>query len=277
MQVQFVYPESDTLKNHIEFFSFLQTPGEAEVELLLFPNVVSIMSITPDTELHIDGNEVTVRVNPQIRSIQSDITGRILVPLFFRYLGKCNEICVVFKPLGLEYFFPLTFSGIAPDNYQSFRPPFADWEHFANALFELSSQDLQVAALEDYFLGKFHDAELDQLQEAVSLLIEVESNLSVVEIASLAGFSQKKLERLCRKHLGCSAATFRRIARFRHTINLQLTESKSLDLTSSSHQSNFFDQSHSCKEFRRLSGMSPKEFFNSTWKLPQYGIVWKLK
>jgi AraC-like DNA-binding protein len=93
----------------------------------------------------------------------------------------------------------------------------------------------------------------------------------------MAGFHQKKLERLCRKHLGCSAATFRRIARFRHSINLQLPESKTLNLTDTSYRSNFSDQSHLGKEFRRLSAMSPKEFFGSTWKLPEYGIVWKLR
>jgi AraC-like DNA-binding protein len=277
MQVQFVYPKSDILQKHIEFFSFLQTTDEAEVELLLFPNVVSIMSMTPNTELEIDGNEVTVRINPKIVGIQSDITGRILVPLYFRYLGKCNEICVVFKPLGLEYFFPQTFAEIAPANYQSFKPTFVDWEGFASSLFELPSQDQQVASLEDYFIGKYHDAQLDQLQQVVKHLIDVESDLSIAQIASLTWFHQKKLERLCKKHLGCSAATFRRITRFRHSINLQLTDSQSLDLISTSYQSNFADQSHFGKEFRRLSAMSPKEFFGSTWKLPQYGIVWKLR
>lgn len=277
MEVGFVYPRSPLLRKHIEFFGFLRTPADVEVELLLFPNVVSILSITPNTAVEINGNEITTKFDPDIKEIQSDITGRILVPLYFRYLGKCNEICVVFKPLGLEHFFTRSLSEIAPLSFQSFRPDFEDWDSFISRLFALDDRDAQLELLENYFIGKLRAPALEGFDEVVRLLTDVESNRRIAEIAAMTGFHQKKLERLCKKHLGCSAATFRRITRFRHSINLQLTESKSLDLTTTSHQSNFADQSHFGKEFRRLSSMSPKEFFSSTWKLPEYGIVWKLR
>lgn len=276
VKAEFVYPSSQPLRPYIEFFSFLRTPGETEVDLLLFPNVVTIMSLSPHTEIGVDRSVVTVDFRPERIGIQSDITGRFLSPLLFRYRGECSEICVVFKPLGLEYFFGRTFSEIAPNNYQSFQPDHVDWNDFTQDLFRIDDQPEQVAFMESYLLSKLTDARLDKLRSAVDCLTDVETNMPIREIAGSVGLDQKNLQRQFNRHVGCSPATFRRIVRFRHSIGLQLTESNTLDLTATSHESNFFDQSHFTREFRRLSAMSPKEFFQATWKLPPYGIVWKL-
>lgn len=277
MKIEFICPKSEVLQKYIEFFSFIENPNDVETDLLVFPNVISILSLSPNTELEIRGNTVTIKTNPAISGIQSDICGRILVPLHFRYLGKCNEVCITFKPLGLEHFFAQSFAEISPENYQTFKPDFADWDEFCERLFKLPAIEKQMDLLEKYFLQKLRNPRLEEFEVVVNRLLDIEENTSIREISEQTGIHQKRLERLCQKHLGCSAATFRRIARFRYSVNLQLTENNVLNLTETSHQSNFFDQSYFAKEFRRLSEMTPKQFFCSTWKLPEYGIVWKLR
>ncbi|MEK7723678.1 MAG: helix-turn-helix domain-containing protein, partial [Acidobacteriota bacterium] len=173
-------------------------------------------------------------------------------------------------------FFQQLYSKIALQNYQLFRPDFADWSNFTKQLFDYDTQNKRVKCLENYLLQKFNPPELERFSQVVDCLLNLEETRSIREISFEAGFHQKKLERLCVNHLGCSAATFRRIVRFRHSIKLRLAENEAKDFTDISHQSNFSDQPYFNKEFRKLSEMSPKEFFKATWKIPEHNIVLKV-
>lgn len=276
MKIDFVYPKSELLKKYIACFSFVRSEKDVEAEYLMYPNVTTIFSLSKSTQLKIKNNYIKIEIDPNLKSIQSDITGRFLSPLHFHYKGKFDEINLVFQPLGFAHFFLQPFLDAAPKNYQLFRPEFKDWTYFTEQLFEIEEMKNRVDFLETYLLGKFIEPDLEKLPQVVAKLLDIEEKTSIKDISFEAGIHQKKLERLSQKHLGCSAATFRRIARFRHSINLRLAEDEFKKLTRTSYQSNFADQSHFIKEFRRLSKMSPKDFFGSTRQFPEHNIVLKV-
>jgi AraC-like DNA-binding protein len=273
--VKFFQPASELLRKHIARFSFVKTEQSVNAEFVIYPDVVTILSLARQTALEIEKNCVTVNINPELEEVQTDVTGRFLTPLHFRYRGKFDEINIIFKPLGMAHFFPKPFAEIAPNNYQLYQPDFTDWDGFCENLFRQTTHNKQVKCLEEYFLQKYFQPDLENFSNAVDCFLNPQENRSIREISQSAGIHQKTMERLCQKHLGCSPATFRRIARFRHSIRLRLGEKEAKHLTDTSYQANFFDQSHFIKEYRKLSEMSPKEFFDSTWKMPEFDIVLK--
>ncbi len=276
MEAEFIYPKSKLLKKVISCFSFLKSEKEVEAEYIMYPNVLAIFSLSRSTQLKIKNNSIKIEINPKITTVQSDIAGRFLSPLHFHYKGKFDEINILFKPLGFSHFFSQPFSEIAPQNYQLFRPDFDDWNYFTEQLFLIDNRQKRIELLENYLLQKYFEPSLENFPQVVDRLLDVEDKNSIKNISLELGIHQKKLERLCQKHLGCSAATFRRIARFRHSISLRLNENKSAELTKTSYQANFADQSHFIKEFRRLSKMSPKDFFNTTIQFPEHNVVLKV-
>ena len=82
----------------------------------------------------------------------------------------------------------------------------------------------------------------------------------VNKLASEVCYSRKQLERMFRQHVGTTPKQFLRTLRFQKAIHI-FAQKPEASLTTISYMSGYFDQSHMIREFKLLSGLTPKQFF----------------
>ena len=201
-----------------------------------------------------------------------EILGKYTCPLLIEYTGKLQGISIVFKPLGLNYFFR--------DNYQSIAPQFsqallkAEWQIFGQNLF---SGDDDLVRLETFLISQFRETStLSTLEKSLSILEHAGNETALSELAARLGLHQKAFQRHFKKHIGCSPVEYRRICRFRNSVASRLNSSELKTLTDLTYESGFFDQSYFIKEFRKLTTHNPKDFFKLVNQVDGEKIVWKI-
>ena len=118
--------------------------------------------------------------------------------------------------------------------------------------------------------------EITKIEHTLPFLQNSDVNYSVTEIAHKAGYNVKTFQRHFTKHMGCSPIDYRRIIKFRNAIVSKLSAKKIKSLTDITFESNYFDQSHFIKEFKRLTNHNPKNFFRVVSQLHGEKIVWEI-
>lgn len=208
-------------------------------------------------------------------SIQIEILGKYTRPVFVHFESGVYELAIVFKPMGINHFISDDFSAVA----KHFSQPYADteWTEPAKRILSLTDQELQINALEDFLLSRVRYKDTSAIDEAVSCLGDHENADSITTIASKVNMTLKTLQRHFFRYMSCTPADYRRIARFRHSLNKGLFAKELKKLTSLAYDSNYYDQSYFVKEYRKLTNHSPKALFDSITVMDNRKIIWKIK
>ncbi|MDN3606570.1 helix-turn-helix domain-containing protein [Kaistella yonginensis] len=95
-----------------------------------------------------------------------------------------------------------------------------------------------------------------------NILKDIETTISIEEIAFKNDISRQYLNQYFKLKLGKSPSEFRKIARFRKSLTMM--KNRNTALTEVSYENLFFDQSHFNRDFKELTHFSPKEFSQNT-------------
>ena len=145
---------------------------------------------------------------------------------------------------------------------------------FSNQLFNSLNA---VEELEEFLLARLKDLPVfKKIQTALDFFENAEEDLSVAAVAALVGMNLKSFQRLFTKHMSCSPSDYKRIARFRNSLDSKIHSKQVKSLTSISHENNYFDQSYFIKEFKKLTNQNPKKFFKAVKVLNHDKVVWEL-
>jgi AraC-like DNA-binding protein len=145
-------------------------------------------------------------------------------------------------------------------------------------LAEAPNHARRIQVVEDFLVARGSDAQPDSfVSAAVSKIEEVKGIVRVEELARRVGLSQSALERRFRKVTGASPKKFASIVRLRHVVRLRATGA---DLTSIAFAAGYCDQSHFINDFKQITGLAPKSFFQRTTSAKnaeflQVGEVWR--
>lgn len=137
----------------------------------------------------------------------------------------------------------------------------AEW---AEKLATADTFDMQQKISEHYLLKAIEKNAQTELFNRLNRGIQVASHSptlpEVNKLASEVCYSRKQLERIFRQHVGTSPKQFLRTLRFQRAIH-SFAQNPETSLTALSYLSGYFDQSHMIREFKLLSGLTPKQFF----------------
>jgi len=183
--------------------------------------------------------------------------------LLIEYSGAANEITICFKPLGLNAFLEQPVGCYAKnDTLESDFLPFPDFLREMKAIMELPNDEQKIAAMEAYWIRKLKGVSHPFLYQALNdFLLPNNKELSIAEIAKKNKISQKTLIRHFEQHIGKTPSDFRKIVRFRNALKQKAIENTEDNLTDITYLSRYFDQSHMIKDFKMLTGYTPKDFF----------------
>jgi len=145
-------------------------------------------------------------------------------------------------------------------------------------LAEAPNHARRIQVVEDFLVARRGDAQPDTfVSAAVSKIEEVKGIVRVEELARRVGLSQSALERRFRKVTGASPKKFASIVRLRHVVGLR---ARGADLTSIAFAAGYCDQSHFINDFKKITGLAPKSFFQRTTSAEnaeflQVGEMWR--
>ncbi len=189
--------------------------------------------------------------------------------------GIVHKIGVAFNPLGINQFISKPISELYDP--QTFH--FSHWnpEIFSelNEVFQTNDTDQKRDLLDSLFEKRFRpNPDLEIVQQAVTHVFNAFGTIQVDDLARQIGVNRKTLLRHFKKHLGCSIEEYKKVVKFRTSI--QAANNIGLkNLTEISLYSLYYDQSDFTNRFKELTGQTPGTFFSSIQKMGDEDIFWK--
>jgi len=278
MHVQTYSPQHPQLKKYISYYYFLRTDDPAfEVNYYSFPNTTTPLNIHKNVHTKIGYYSTDVYEAGEGNTMI--IQGMRKYPLSVRLHGKIDKITIHFKPLGINNFIKKPFIDIAPCDTQLFNEwdNEAGYNNFLSFFYSTTNLETRVTVLENFLLTICQPLPVEPVYEkAIAMLMSFEGEMNINEIVSSLRINSKALHRFFYKHMGISPAAFKKIARFRHSIdNKLMNERREKRLTDICYESNFYDQSYFTNVYKEITGLNPKSFFHDISRLAENRLVLK--
>lgn len=254
MKIVFYQPTNSILKKYREGYYFM-LPDESKqpFHYLTFPNNFFILSVAIGSQIMTKDDKIIISHSPS-GEIIADFLARYTKPFEILYKDPIPEITIYFKPAAINHFIEKAHILFQQKNAINFNP-FPDFFDQMKKNLELKDQKLQIELLEQYWVSKFNQKD-QQLIE--SILLDMESELKIAEIASKYNISRQHLNTLFTKTVGKPCSEYRKIYRFRNAIE---KKKHAKNLTQLTYDNLFYDQSHMIKDFKGLTKVSPHSFF----------------
>lgn len=99
-----------------------------------------------------------------------------------------------------------------------------------------------------------------RIKSCIDLITNTKGLSDIKTLASQACLSRKQFERVFSESIGASPRQFLKTVRFQNAINYK-AQNPGCSFTSLAYNCGFYDQPHMNNEFKKLSGMTPGEFF----------------
>ena len=253
-----IKPRSAVLKRYILSYTLLADQSPFPLNYCAFPQPGTSLAFFSGAGIAIDNNKLVI--SPAAgRPVQPVVLGKYLMPLLISYTGFVQEISINFRPAAINQFFDIPFSQLAPCPIQEIEV--ARLPAIRNEWFMAGTEE-KIALLEEYLLHRYKPKPLEQLEQAVAIL-EEDDTISISELARRVHLTERTLNRSFTQYIGCAPSSFRRILRFRQSIDRGYFAPQRFTCTDICFRHSFYDTAHFRKEFRRLTGQNPKEFFAS--------------
>ena len=262
MEIKFFKPKNEILQKYIEGYYFLNnSKSDLPVEYYTFPNNYSIISIIENAEIIYLENQGIIKEKSGDNFI-SDLICHYKKPIKLRYEGNINEITFYFKPLGLNAFLNKSLCHYTNDFFSNFIP-FEDYKNVFSTILKENDLDKRIDQIENYWLSKLKDFQHPFLNQMIIDLKDTQRDYSISDLAIKHNTTRQNLTKHFESNLCKSPSDFKKIQRFREALKSQINSRTKNNLTSLSYDMLFYDQSHLIKDFKSLTGFTPKKFFKN--------------
>ena len=120
--------------------------------------------------------------------------------------------------------------------------------------------------VENFLFRKFHTKLILNpfIEFAVNKIIESPNQMTIQQISTKVGYSQKHLIKLFKDNVGLTPKGFLKIIRFQKAIN-EISTVKTPKWTDISYESGYYDQAHFINDFKAFSGFTPNEYLQKQY------------
>ena len=274
MKIKIYKPKNNILQNCIECFYTLQrNDNEENVTYFGFPSNTIFVTLCQDSEVIINDNEIAIENHPN-EKIKSILIIDNQKQGATTYRGKTNEISIYFKPLGINAFLEKPFSSYITGTISEFNP-FEDYERAMNEAFKIKDDTQKIEFIENYLLSKIKEFKHPFLHQTIeSIKSANDQKLNITEIAKKNAISRTTFNKQFLLHIGTTPSQFIKIERFRNAIKMFTKHATRDQLIDIVYLADYFDQSHMAKDFKSLTGYSPKIFFSKLAQIENNQINW---
>lgn len=176
------------------------------------------------------------------------------------YAGEINMISVVFRPAGVRAFFDLPANMI--HNLRVTAGDLEDKElaELENSVLKTENDGFCIMLIEQFLLKRLTriaEYKLKRIDAAIGMINYGQTDIA--RLADVACLSTKQFQRVFSEYVGSNPKEFSRTIRFQRALHI-LETSPETTLVALAADCGYFDQSHLIKEFKALSGYTPREY-----------------
>jgi AraC-like DNA-binding protein len=268
-------PASIELQKYIAHYYVFTAERPENISYIAFPHIYTGLSFFRDVRVTRGAHEIQIEGQQNGGLVHVEILGKYKKPVMVHYRGSFEEVAIIFKPLGIGPFIRSNSAVLTKEFSQALN--LENWTLFSKTLFSEPETAVRISMLDEFLLANLCKPAEDWLTTTLDLLEDQSSNLTIAEIAGLVKMNLKTFQRHFFKNIGRTPGEYRRIARFRSSMNTKLLSGELKSLTEITYVHQYFDQSYFIKEFKKLTNLNPRSFFNSITVLDRAGIMWHIR
>lgn len=274
MKIKVYSPSNPLLKKYIECIYILtHTSEEPPAKYITFPSIFTIVSISEKSKTINKGNKLIIGQCDN-NEVETNLVSNFNKPVYVQYEGKINEITIYFKPLAINCFLEQELNHYNSSNFSEFLP-FKDYRKSMIEILSLQNDSEKIEAVERYWLSKLIGFQHNFLETILyEMMCKKNDTLTITELCVKNAISRTTLNKHFGRHICKTPSEFKKILRFRNAVNKYASNNARNNLTDIAYSVDYFDQSHMAREFKSVTGFSPKVFFEKTTALEKKQIHW---
>jgi len=269
-----IQPKKTNLKKYISYYYFHQsTDSKFKKTFTFFPNYIHGLTAYRNSNIHINekGSDVTPINNEEIKVYYTmNYDKAIEVSLH----GVFNKIGIAFQFAGINHFIDSDLNKLYHENTYEFTHFGLEFEKILAGIFHLENLEEKRDLLDDFFVSHLKTFENQKLIECLEEIIESNGTIKVNALEEKTGIQRKTLLRNFQKHFCCSIEEYKKMVKFRNTLNYSQSLSEFNSLTEISLYNHYYDQSDFNKQFKSITNYTPKELLSKIKKIGEEETYW---
>jgi AraC-like DNA-binding protein len=188
------------------------------------------------------------------------VVGTQLTPMIYTLAGEVDRIGVRFRLGMAAYFLDRPLAGMS-GRYGSFEHlGLEGGEEIVRRVRDAPSFAARAGMLDEWLLSRLSllQPDIDQVSETSRLAQALLRGMAPPALAEMMGWSERRLQRVCRDRFGASAASLHRFHRF-EILQSRLAR-EPIPLAALAADLGFADQAHMAREFRSFAGTTISSF-----------------
>jgi len=175
--------------------------------------------------------------------------------------GKTGMILIVFRPHGVKSFFNFPITELLNENLSLQDLINNESIELEDKLFNSPNNRQRITHLENFLIKRLiHINEFERVEHAIKIIENSKGQIKAQDIAHEICLGIKQFERTFSKYVGINPKKFASIVRFQNVIQIESKNNKSMSQLA--YNNGYYDQSHFIHDFKSLTGLTPKAFFD---------------
>ncbi|WKL46967.1 helix-turn-helix domain-containing protein [Flavobacterium pectinovorum] len=184
--------------------------------------------------------------------------------------NETSLIIVVFQPNGIYQLL-----GIPATEFQDSIIPVEEIFDYKGSelqekLYEQNNNEVRIELLNHFFRSLINNKLVSNqsiINNSLDFILKNKGDFSVKQLVEYTGYTERHLERKFKESIGLNPKKFGNVIRLHHFLKLLKNRSDATNLTAICYDAGFSDQSHLIKDFRKHTGISPREYLFNSRKL----------
>jgi AraC-like DNA-binding protein len=254
------------LSAYIKHYLFLESRGMDAKKLRLFSDCNTGFVFSPTKNLAIGQKDQ----NHLERLPNSFLYGQITDFKDIFLLKETPLIIVVFQPDGINKLLGVPANGLRDLIVQTEDIFGKDGLELAERLFENNTTQEKIGILNGFFINLVLRQTLKSenlMTPTLEFIFRNKGIVSLPQLEKFTGYTERHIERKFLEVVGMAPKRFINIVKLHNFLKHLNEKSGGSNLTQIAYEAGYADQSHLIKEFRKYTGMTPKQYNDKSEKI----------
>ena len=196
------------------------------------------------------------------------VIGQLTRPLEIEPTGETGIFSIRFHPYGFLPFTTIPIKEIENTAVSLDKLFGKDGQKIEQKILNANSTTEKIKLIETFLLARLADTgTVDRIvKSTVETILTANGQLSIAKLSKQTNINRRQLERKFSSTIGLSPKQLSKTIRLQATLKMLLNK-KITSLTALAYENEYYDQSHFIKDFKELTGFTPKEFYGDNLKM----------